>query len=549
MKPRTPVFASITLLLLLLSGRTAAGDDFADWRNSDQWDVAGDAALNPDNPRLLVGKPGAGVLVNGKLGKCPSLVTKRNDYRDVEVHVEFMVAKGSNSGVIFHGNHEIQILDSYGVKQPKAGDCGGIYPRAEGQPGTSSYHHIDGGSPPRVNACKPPGEWQAMDIIFQAARFDDAGKKTANARFVKVVLNGQVIQENVEVPYASGTNWDRKQFPQGAVILQGDYGPVAFRNVRVRPWKPAAEALNVPPEGFTALFNGKDLTGWRVSPKVKEYWSIEDGVLKAHGLLKEWGADLTTEKAYRDFVLTLEFRMPTISDSGIMFRRLTPEIPGFGTQEQFNLRSKGGMGHLESYYFLPKETPRKVGLKEGEKPNVRYIDPQVGVWHKVKLTMKGRTFSAEYDGEVLYDNFQFHDWMMNMEPAPIRLQKHIVVHGDNLGAENPCPIEYRNIFIKELDPGAAEPPARPRGEAAKSEKPADSPNAGLVSKIDRNDLPQGYAPAKHQEYVDRRMAELSGAQRAKVGQMWQEKQRIDPAMPNRGASFVKILEYVAANGK
>ena len=40
--------------------------------------------------------------------------------------------------------------------------------------------------------------------------------------------------------------------------------------------------------------------------------------------------------------------------------------------------------------------------------------------------------------------------MMNMEPASIRLQKHIVVHGDNLGKENPCPIEYRNIFIKEL---------------------------------------------------------------------------------------------------
>jgi len=477
MKLRMPGFAPI-MLLLLLSGRTAMGDGFADWHNSDKWEAAGDAALNPDNSKLLIGKPGTGVLVNGKLGKCPSLVTKRNDYRDVEVHVEFMVAKGSNSGVIFHGNHEIQILDSYGVKQPKAGDCGGIYPRAEGQPGTSSYHHIDGGSPPRVNASKPPGEWQTLDIIFQAARFDDTGKKTANARFIKVVHNGQVIQENVEVPYASGTNWDRKQFPQGPVILQGDYGPVAFRNVRVRPWKPGAEALNVPPEGFTALFNGKDFTGWRMSPKAKEYWSIEDGVLKAPGLLKEWGADLATEKQYRDFVLMLEFRMPTISDSGINFRKLIPEIPGFGDQEQFNLRSKVGMGHLESYYFLPKETARKVGLKESEKPNVRYIDPEVGVWHKVKLTMKGRTFSAEYDGEVLYDNFQFHDWMMNIEPAPIRLQKHIVVHGDNLGAENPCPIEYRNIFIKEFAPGAAEPPAKRRVEAAEGGRPPDSPTAG-----------------------------------------------------------------------
>ena len=126
----------------------------------------------------------------------------------------------------------------------------------------------------------------------------------------------------------------------------------------------SARELNVPPEGFTALFNGRDFTGWRLSPKASAYWSIEDGVLKAPGLLKEWSADLVTEKAYRDFVLMLEFRMPTISDSGIMFRRLIPEIPGFGNQEQFNLRSKGGMGHLESYYFLPKETAEKMGLKD-----------------------------------------------------------------------------------------------------------------------------------------------------------------------------------------
>jgi len=151
-----------------------------------------------------------------------------------------------------------------------------------------------------------------------------------------------------------------------------------------------------------------------------------------------------------DFQLMLEFRMPTISDSGINFRRLIPEIEGFGDMEQFNLRSRGGMGHLESYYFLPKATAKKMRLMEEEKPHVRHIDPEVGIWHTVKLTMKGRTFSAEYDGEVLYDNFEYHDWMMNMEPAPIRLQKHIIVHGDNLGKENPCPIEYRNIFIKEL---------------------------------------------------------------------------------------------------
>jgi len=452
---KTVCFVAVAMLLLARSttrageeGWTKLGRDA--WHNSDRWDEFGEAMLKADQPRSLVGKPGKGVLINGKLGKCPSLVTQRV-YQDVEVHVEFMVAKGSNSGVIFHGNYEIQILDSAHVKEPTGAHCGGVYPRAENTP---KYHHIDKGSPPRVNAAKPPGEWQSYDIIFQSPRFDEAGKKIANAKFVKVVHNGKVIQENVEVPYACGPNWDRPQRPLGPVIIQGDYGPIAVRNVRVREWKggEAKRALNVPPEGFTALFNGKDLTGWRVHPNVKEMWSIDDGVLKSPGLLKTWGADLATQKNYRDFVLMLEFRMPTISDSGIMFRRLTPEIPGFGNQEQFNLRSRGGMGHLESYYFLPKATAKARGLKEEEKPHVRHIDPKVGVWHKVKLTVQGRTISAELDGEVILRKFTYHDWMINMEPAPIRLQKHKVVHGQNLGKENPCPIEYRNIFIKELEP-------------------------------------------------------------------------------------------------
>ena len=214
-----------------------------------------------------------------------------------------------------------------------------------------------------------------------------------------------------------------------------------------------AEPLNVPPEGFTALFNGKDLTGWHTPPDVLENWSIEGGVLKSPGLVEHYRASLVTKKHYRDFVLTLDFRMPTISDSGISFRRLIPKIQGFGDMEQFNLRSTGGMGHLESYYFLHNGIARRMGLMPEQEPHVRHIEPEVGVWHTVKLTMRGRTFSAEYDGEVLYDSFRFHDWMMNLEPAPIVLQKHMVVRGGSLGDENPCPIEYRNIFIKELAPG------------------------------------------------------------------------------------------------
>ena len=155
--------------------------------------------------------------------------------------------------------------------------------------------------------------------------------------------------------------------------------------------------------------------------------------------------------------------------------------------------------------------------------------------------MQGRTLSAEYDGEVLLDDFKYHDWMINMEPAPIRLQKQIVVNGDNLGKENPCPIEYRNIFIKELAPGA--PPttaAEPEGDPTPR-----WPNAALLARIAQQALPGAYDPRKHQDYVDRRLKTMTNDQKIRLSQLWKEKQKIDPGMKNRGASFVRILEHVS----
>jgi len=191
----------------------------------------------------------------------------------------------------------------------------------------------------------------------------------------------------------------------------------------------SAGELNVPPEGFTALFNGEDLTGWHTPPDVLANWSVEDGVLKSPGLVEHYRASLVTE------------------------------------------------------------------------PQVKHIEPEVGVWHTVKLTMQGRTFSAEYDGELIHDRFQYHDWMLNMEPAPIRLQKHKVVYGENLGQVNPCPIEYRNIFIKELEPGITDIHTQSHARTPIERKSLNSPYAELLTRIGRNELPEGYHFSTHQEYV------------------------------------------------
>jgi hypothetical protein len=202
------------------------------WRGpTGDWMIAGGVALDPKNARRLQATSGEGIVVNSPKGRAHDLLT-RQEFGDVAVHVEFLIPRGSNSGVKLMGLYEIQIVDSHGAKNLTGADCGGIYPRAELQP---SYHHIDKGVAPRVNAARPAGEWQTLDIAFQAPRFDAAGKKTADARFVKVVLNGQVVHDNVAVPYPTGHAWRLKEVPRGPLLLQGDHGPVAFRNVRVRP--------------------------------------------------------------------------------------------------------------------------------------------------------------------------------------------------------------------------------------------------------------------------------------------------------------------------
>lgn len=246
---RGRAFRAVVVIFLALAPCGAVAEDrpwtelsgdrgLAAWRQpTGDWQTAGAVEVDGRRPTRLAIHPGRGVLVNGAAGKTNDLLS-REEFGDVEVHAEFLIPKGSNSGVKLQGLYEIQILDSFGVRRPKGSDCGGIYPRAELTP---RYHHIDDGVPPRVNAARPAGQWQSLDIVFQAPRFGADGKKTANARFVRVVLNDRVIHENVEVATPTGHAWRLKEVARGPLLLQGDHGAVAFRNVRVRSYRPKSE--------------------------------------------------------------------------------------------------------------------------------------------------------------------------------------------------------------------------------------------------------------------------------------------------------------------
>jgi hypothetical protein len=151
--------------------------------------------------------------------------------------LEFLLGDGSNSGVKLQQRYEIQLFDSYGKKELSGTDCGGIYPHWKFRRNGRGLNYIDQGVAPKVNAANPAGQWQALHIVFTAPRFDNKGNKIENARFVSVTLNDQEIHRDVEVDSPTGNaSSPLPEVAKAPLYLQLDHGPVAFRNVRVKPF-------------------------------------------------------------------------------------------------------------------------------------------------------------------------------------------------------------------------------------------------------------------------------------------------------------------------
>ncbi|HZO91018.1 MAG TPA: DUF1080 domain-containing protein [Chthonomonadaceae bacterium] len=148
-------------------------------------------------------------------------ITSKQEFGDCFVHVEFRTPQegGGNSGVGLQGRYEIQIFNSYG-REPGTHGCGALYSQ----------------KPPRVNASKPPGQWQSFDILFRAPRFNDNGQLTEKPR-ATVFQNGVLIQNNEEFTGMTGIQYGeyKEMAKTGPLVLQGDHDRVQFRNVWIVP--------------------------------------------------------------------------------------------------------------------------------------------------------------------------------------------------------------------------------------------------------------------------------------------------------------------------
>jgi len=164
------------------------GKDMKSWHTEgeNQWIVEGGLLKSP--------KSGSNLLSNDK-------------YNDFKIHVEFRVPKGSNSGLYLRGRYEVQIEDDKG-KEPDSHLFAGIY----------------GFLTPNVMAANDASEWQTYDV-------------TLIGRTVTVVANGKSVITSQLIPGITGGALDSKEGEPGPIMIQGDHGPIEFRNITITPAK------------------------------------------------------------------------------------------------------------------------------------------------------------------------------------------------------------------------------------------------------------------------------------------------------------------------
>lgn len=195
------------------------------------WKIVG-AAQSGYNDTSLTTAKGTGVLFNDfnrsiQFKPGHNLMTKM-EHGDLILEFDYMITKGSNSGIYLQSRYEVQLFDSWEVKTPRFSDAGGLYQTIKKGNGPT-------GKAPLKNATFAPGLWQHMEISFQAPRFDASGKKTSPAKFNYVKLNGVTLHENINVngPTIAAAFEDEK--PYGPLMIQGDHGMIAFKNIKYAP--------------------------------------------------------------------------------------------------------------------------------------------------------------------------------------------------------------------------------------------------------------------------------------------------------------------------
>ncbi len=193
--------------------------------------------------------------------------------------------------------------------------------------------------------------------------------------------------------------------------------------------------LNIPPKGFTALFDGKSLAGWQVHGGKLESWSVdkEMGTMFVNG----GGGWLMTEKEYGNFELRLEFKVPKGGNSGVALRSPLTGDPAYTGME---------IQILDDPSYKGLKNWQQTGSIYNVVPSSELATKPVGEWNAYRITCKGRQVTVELNGKTIVDaNLDdYKEKHAEKHPGILREKGHIGLQ------EHGGKVEFRNLFIKEL---------------------------------------------------------------------------------------------------
>jgi hypothetical protein len=268
---------------------------------------------------------------------------------------------------------------------------------------------------------------------------------------ITVILNGEVIVDadlSTITETADGKAHPGLHNPKGHIAWLGHGSRVDWRNIRIKE-VPADYAApkpsdNIPPQGFTALFNGKDLANWKgVTRKEKfdnplvrqaatpekraEMQTLADEEMRASWHVRDGGAlyfdgkgySLATAKDYADFEMWADWRLLTVRGDSGLYLRGSPQVQIWDAHNQWNIGS-GGL-------FNNKKNPSKALV---------IADRAIGDWNTFYIKMVGEKVTVTLNGVLVVDDTVLENYW-----DPKQQTEH-QSHGD--------PIEFKNINLREL---------------------------------------------------------------------------------------------------
>ncbi|MDH3583906.1 MAG: DUF1080 domain-containing protein [Phycisphaerae bacterium] len=398
------------------------GTDLAGWWGASTEDPRKYMRLSPDafaarqaKSRQNVNqhwKAENGELVNDGKGL---YLTTNEFFGDFELLVDYKTVARADSGIYLRGCPQVQIWDSTDKGKWKIGadkGSGGLWNNNKGSAGKD----------PLVLADKPFGQWNRFRIKMVGDR-------------VWVWLNGKQVVDNAVMH----NYFDRKggMFPRGPIQLQTHGGEIRWRNVFIReiPRSKPVAATGVE-EGFTPLFNGKDLAGWEGA--VKGY-VVEDGNLVC---VKKGGGKLYTAKEYGNFILRFDFKLETNGNNGVGIRCERGKDAAYHGME-IQILDNGGPAYkkLKPWQYH--------GSIYGVAAAMRGFQNPAGEWNSEEIEARGNRIRVKLNGSVIVDadlaeagkkplSGRGHPGLMNPKGYIAFLG-----HGHR--------VDFRNIRIKELD--------------------------------------------------------------------------------------------------